>query len=85
MDKDLAKMLAKANANPESQGPFLLIELANAISQDNGLDIKTKFERIQALEQQATGYEQQAFSEVWESLHVTATEQELLYLTGLDD
>ncbi|NRA56249.1 MAG: hypothetical protein HRU23_19070 [Gammaproteobacteria bacterium] len=84
MDKDLAKMLANAKANPRSQGPFPLVEHANAINQDNSLNIETKVERIQALERQATDYEQDAFAEVWESLYVTATDNELIYLSGLD-
>lgn len=85
MDKDLAKMLARAKANPESLGPFPLVDQANTILQDPDLDIRQKVSQLQALEEQTIGYETKAFSEVWESLHTRATPEELSYLAGLDD
>ena len=73
MDKALAAMLAKANAEPEQERgkPTPLVDAAFNLINNNLLSHSEKSAQITALEQQAKGRELEYFAEVWESLYVS--------------
>tara|TARA_R110001583_G_scaffold23841_8_gene87503 strand:+ start:271 stop:534 length:264 start_codon:yes stop_codon:yes gene_type:complete len=73
MDKALAAMLAKANAEPEQeQGKQTpLVDAAFNLINNSQLSHSEKSAQITALEQQAKGPELEHFAEVWESLYVS--------------
>jgi|GEM_PF-1235008 len=73
MDKALAAMLAKANAEPEQERgkPTPLVDAAFNLINNNLLSHSEKSAQITELEQQATGRELEHFAEVWESLYVS--------------
>ncbi|WP_065204261.1 hypothetical protein [Shewanella woodyi] len=82
MDKTLAAMLARADADPEQGLPTPLVDAALVIVNDKTLSYIEKQRQIDTLQQQAKGREQELFGEVWESLQVITPLEEITAADG---
>ncbi|PKG74229.1 hypothetical protein CXF86_13995 [Shewanella sp. GutCb] len=77
MDKTLAAMLDRADADPQQGLPTPLVDAALEIVNDVTLSYLEKQQQIDTLQQQAKGRELELFGEVWESLHVITPLEEI--------
>lgn len=82
VDKDLAAMLARVEADPEFTKPTPLVDAAFEVIQNGSLSYIEKDKQIKAIEDKATGHELSLFAEVWESLYVTTPLEEMNAANG---
>ncbi|NRB24894.1 hypothetical protein [Shewanella sp.] len=77
MDKDLAAMLARVEADAELNKPTPLVDAAFDIINNESLSYIEKDKQITLIEAKASGHELTLFAEVWESLHVSTPLEEI--------
>ncbi|AQS38587.1 hypothetical protein Sps_03460 [Shewanella psychrophila] len=82
MDKTLAAMLARADADPQQGLLTPLVDEALGVVNDVALSYSEKQQQIDTLQQQAKGRELELFGEVWESLHVITPLEEIAAADG---
>ncbi|GGI81812.1 hypothetical protein GCM10007978_19520 [Shewanella hanedai] len=82
MDRTLAAMLARADADPQQGQPTPLVDAALEIVNDIALSYIEKQLQIDTLQQQAKDRELELFGEVWESLHAITPLEEITAADG---